>query len=172
LALHPDFPRSPYPPLIPAVETVVWLHDVRKAHDKFEIMRFDASGAVSAGMFAEDWPRYGLKMATGAGKTKVLSLLIAWSSFHRTYEKDPALSRNFLVIDQYVPYDAEYLKSHYKTCYIFENEWQSFRTRKDRELELTSARHIYGKARRYVVAVKVIDIFSNDTMTLVPLTIG
>ena len=61
-------------------------------------MRFDTSGAVSAGMFDEDWPRYVLKMATGAGKTKVLSLLIAWSFFHRLYEKDSTLSRNFLVI--------------------------------------------------------------------------
>ena len=39
-----------------AVETVIWLHDVRKARDKFDLMRFDASGAVSAGMFDEDWP--------------------------------------------------------------------------------------------------------------------
>ena len=49
-------------------------------------------------MFDEDWPRYVLKMATGAGKTKVLSLLIAWSFFHRLYETDSSLSRNFLVI--------------------------------------------------------------------------
>lgn len=56
--------------------------------------------------------------------------------------------------------------------YIFENEWQSFRTRKDRNLELTSAAHIYDKPGRYKVAVKVIDIFGNDTMTLVPITVG
>src|SRR5574337_2121474 len=69
-----------------AVETVVWLYDVKRARDKFDLMRFDASGAISAGMFPEDWPRYGVKMATGAGKTKVLSLLMAWSDFHRLYE--------------------------------------------------------------------------------------
>ena len=39
-----------------AVETLVWLYDVRRARDKFDLLRFDASGAVSAGMFAEDWP--------------------------------------------------------------------------------------------------------------------
>lgn len=49
-------------------------------------------------MFDEDWPRYVLKMATGAGKTKVLSLLIAWSFFHKLYETDSDLSRNFLVV--------------------------------------------------------------------------
>jgi adenine-specific DNA-methyltransferase len=56
--------------------------------------------------------------------------------------------------------------------YIFENEWQSFRTRKDRNLELTSATHRYATPGRYTIAVKVIDIFGNDTMTLVPVTVG
>ena len=56
--------------------------------------------------------------------------------------------------------------------YIFENEWQSFRTRQNRDLELTTAAHTYAKPGRYIVAVKVIDIFGNDTMTLVPVTVG
>ena len=81
-----------------AVETVIWLHDVRKVRDKFDLLRFDASGAVSANMFDEDWPRYVVKMATGAGKAKVLSLLIAWSFFHKRYETDSPLARNFLLI--------------------------------------------------------------------------
>lgn len=56
--------------------------------------------------------------------------------------------------------------------YIFENEWQSFRTRKNRDLELTSAPHTYSKTGRYTAAVKVIDIFGNDTMILVPVNVG
>jgi site-specific DNA-methyltransferase (adenine-specific)/adenine-specific DNA-methyltransferase len=56
--------------------------------------------------------------------------------------------------------------------YIFENEWQSFRTRKSRDLELTTAEHTYDRPGRYIVAVKVIDIFGNDTMTLVPVNVG
>jgi adenine-specific DNA-methyltransferase len=51
--------------------------------------------------------------------------------------------------------------------YIFENEWQSFRTRKDRTLELTSASHSYDKAGRYFIALKVIDIFGNDTTKVI-----
>lgn len=81
-----------------AVESVIWLHDVRKVRDKFDLLRFDASGAVSANMFDEAWPRYVIKMATGAGKTKVLSLLIAWSFFHKLYEAGSPLARNFLLI--------------------------------------------------------------------------
>jgi hypothetical protein len=57
-------------------------------------------------------------------------------------------------------------------AYVFENEWQSFRTRQNRRLELTSASHTYVKAGRYVLAVKVIDIFGSDTMTLVEVNIG
>lgn len=56
--------------------------------------------------------------------------------------------------------------------YIFENEWQSFRTRQSRDLELLTAEHDYEKPGRYTVAVKVIDIFGNDTMTLVPVNVG
>jgi len=56
--------------------------------------------------------------------------------------------------------------------YIFENEWQSFRTRRSRALELTTAQHSYDRPGRYTVAVKVIDIFGNDTMTLVPVNVG
>ena len=56
--------------------------------------------------------------------------------------------------------------------YIFENEWQSFRTRQNRDLELKTAEHTYDRPGRYTVAVKVIDIFGNDTMTLVPVNVG
>ena len=61
-------------------------------------MRFDGSGVVSTGMFDESWRRYVVKMATGSGKTKVLSLVLAWSFYHKLYEPASELSRNFLVI--------------------------------------------------------------------------
>ncbi|MDP3027911.1 MAG: site-specific DNA-methyltransferase [Deltaproteobacteria bacterium] len=50
--------------------------------------------------------------------------------------------------------------------YIFENEWQSFRTKKDRNLELKSVFHECTPGRRKL-AVKVVDIFGNDTMTII-----
>ncbi|ARQ11032.1 DNA methylase N4/N6 domain-containing protein [Rhizobium etli] len=55
--------------------------------------------------------------------------------------------------------------------YIFENEWQSFRTKKDRNLELTSVFHDCPAGRRKI-AVKVVDIFGNDTTTIVEVTVG
>jgi DNA modification methylase len=55
--------------------------------------------------------------------------------------------------------------------YIFENEWQSFRTKRDRKLELTSVFHECPAGRRKI-AVKVVDIFGNDTMTIAEVTVG
>jgi hypothetical protein len=55
--------------------------------------------------------------------------------------------------------------------YIFENEWQSFRTKKDRKLELTSVFHECTAGRRKV-AVKVVDIFGNDTMMIIEVSVG
>jgi type III restriction enzyme len=81
-----------------ALETIVYLYDVVGVKDKFDLMRFDSSGAVSASMFDETWRRFVVKMATGSGKTKVLSLVLAWSFFHKLYEPDSGLARNFLVI--------------------------------------------------------------------------
>ncbi len=81
-----------------ALETIIYLYDVVEVKDKFDLMRFDSSGAVSAGMFDETWRRFVVKMATGSGKTKVLSLVLAWSFYHKLYEPGSGLARNFLVI--------------------------------------------------------------------------
>ena len=54
--------------------------------------------------------------------------------------------------------------------YIFENEWQSFRAKKDRSLELTSVAHECTPGRRKL-AVKVVDKFWNDTMTIAAVTV-
>ena len=81
-----------------ALETIIYLYDVVGARDKYDLMRFDGSGFVSAHMFDESWLRLVVKMATGSGKTKVMSLALAWSYFHKMYEPASELSRNFLVI--------------------------------------------------------------------------
>ena len=59
-----------------ALETIIYLYDVVGAKDKYDLMRFDSSGLVSSGMFDEGWRRFVIKMATGSGKTKVMSLAL------------------------------------------------------------------------------------------------
>jgi type III restriction enzyme len=81
-----------------AVEAAIWLYEVEQAKDPYALIKFDMSGRVSKGMFDEDWTRYVIKMATGAGKTKVMSLLIAWAYFHKRYEAGSDMSTNFLLI--------------------------------------------------------------------------
>jgi len=81
-----------------ALETIIYLYDVAGVQDKHDMMRFDASGLVSGSMFDETWRRFVIKMATGSGKTKVLSLALAWSFFHKLYNPESQLARNFLVI--------------------------------------------------------------------------
>ena len=54
--------------------------------------------------------------------------------------------------------------------YVFENKWQSFRTKKDRNSELKTPYH-ECKPKRYRVVVKVVDIFGNDTMKIVEVSV-
>ena len=81
-----------------AVESVIYLYDVVKYKDKYDLIRFDEAGVVSPNMFDEEWQRLVIKAGTGSGKTKVLSLILAWCYFHKLYEADSQLARNFLMI--------------------------------------------------------------------------
>ncbi|MBI4239119.1 MAG: DEAD/DEAH box helicase family protein [Deltaproteobacteria bacterium] len=81
-----------------AIETIIYLHEIVKAKDKYDLMRFDSSEVVTAQMFPESWRRYVVKMATGSGKTKTMSLVLAWCYFHRYYEDASTLASNFLII--------------------------------------------------------------------------
>jgi len=55
-------------------------------------------------------------------------------------------------------------KEEWTGNYIFENEWQSFRTKKNPEIELVSMSHTYDKPGRYQIAVRVVDILGQDTL--------
>ncbi len=71
------------------------------------------------------------------------------------------------VIDQ----KSEQAKEEWTGGFIFENEWQSFRTKKDRTIELVSAEKEVSKGRRKV-AIKVVDIFGNDTTKVIEVNIS
>lgn len=81
-----------------AVETIIWIYDVKKVSSQYDLLKFDKLGRVSPNMFDEEWLRFVIKMATGSGKTKVMSLLLAWSYFHKCYEENSQLAKNFLLI--------------------------------------------------------------------------
>ena len=55
--------------------------------------------------------------------------------------------------------------------YIFENQWQDFRTKDSRELTKESDKHTYDTPGEYKIAVKVVDVFGNDTTKVVKLKV-
>lgn len=55
--------------------------------------------------------------------------------------------------------------------YLFENEWQSFRTKKTPTLEFTSIAYEYKSAGKYQLMVKVVDILGIDTSKIIEVSI-
>ena len=113
-----------------AVETVIWLYDVAGVESKFDLIKYGKLGRVSPNMFTEDWLRFVVKMATGSGKTKVMSLILAWAYFHKMYEKESGLARNFLLITpniivlERIKTDFEGLKIFYEDPILPDNGYE------------------------------------------------
>ena len=61
-------------------------------------------------------------------------------------------------------------EEHWKGYFIFENEWQSFHTKKDRELKLKTPFHECNLGR-YKIAEKVMHIFGNTTMRIIEVSV-
>ena len=74
------------------------------------------------------------------------------------------------MIHEHDPKTGKYVEK-WTGSYIFENEWQSFRTRRDRSIELKSVPYEFADGRKKI-AIKVVDIFGNDTMKVIDVTIG
>ena len=91
-----DYPWLYYYCQREAVETTVLLYEVlrkRRLYDlvgEFAQQRMEVQVRVSA----DRWCRYAYKMATGSGKTKVISLLIAWSYYNAVREA-PEVSKDY-----------------------------------------------------------------------------
>lgn len=67
-------------------------------------------------------------------------------------------------------YEKEY-EEVWTGDYVFENEWQSFRTKKNKEIDLNSIFKECKPGRRKI-AIKVVDIFGNDTMKIIEVNVG
>ena len=79
-----------------SVESVIYLYEAKGCREPTDLLSFDSDNRIKS--FQETWLRLVCKQATGSGKTKVLSLLLTWSYFHKKYEKNSDLSTNFLFI--------------------------------------------------------------------------
>ncbi|WP_430452730.1 DEAD/DEAH box helicase [Rhodopirellula europaea] len=89
-----------------AVETFIYLREVRGIASLTDLIgefdRGDEDTRLAAALGIEPsenrWPRYAMKLATGAGKTKLMSLLIAYSYFHRLKVPDSPMAKDFVII--------------------------------------------------------------------------
>ena len=86
-----------------ALETFIYLKEVRKLERLSQVIEeLGGPGAEVAARGLEpgedDWTRYAFKLATGAGKTKVMSLAIVWSYFHAQRESDSPMAKHFVMI--------------------------------------------------------------------------
>jgi len=109
-----------------------------------------------------------IKVYDRDGSIKRKKLTEKWTDWIDYWSVDFDFESKKEIVTEYV--DGE-LKEKWTGDYIFENEWQSFRTRKDRNLELKS---VFKKVKpgKRKIAVKVVDIFGNDTMKIIPVNIG
>ncbi len=86
-----------------AIETTIYLYEVMKTRSLWELaQKFTTADQPMMLNANEDrWVRYAYKMATGSGKTKVMSLIIAWSYFNAIRENPDIASeysKTFLVL--------------------------------------------------------------------------
>ena len=122
-----------------AIETIIYLYEVRNIRNVAELM-FElgdnqiADLALGIDPNEDRWSKDCCKVATGGGKTKVMSLAIAWSYFHRLREAGSKLAQHFVIIapnltvyerlkDDFVS-DKEHGSVFYKDPVIPE-EWKS-----------------------------------------------
>ncbi|MGH6679135.1 MAG: DEAD/DEAH box helicase, partial [Bradyrhizobium sp.] len=81
-----------------AVETLIYLYEVAKARRHKSLVESFATRSDLRLLQYDDFARYCVKMATGSGKTKVMSLAVAWQFFNAVAEARDDFAKTFLLI--------------------------------------------------------------------------
>ena len=81
-----------------AVETLIYLYEVAKVRRHKNLVETFATRSDLRLLQYDDFARYCVKMATGSGKTKVMSLAIAWQFFNAVAEARDDFAKTFLLI--------------------------------------------------------------------------
>jgi type III restriction enzyme len=82
-----------------AVETLVYLYEVEEVRRQKSLLERFVSDTPNLRLLQNDeFARYCVKMATGSGKTKVMSLAIAWQYFNAVGEGRNDYARSFLLL--------------------------------------------------------------------------
>jgi type III restriction enzyme len=81
-----------------AVETLIYLYEVATVRRHKTLVETFATRSDLRLLQYDDFARYCVKMATGSGKTKVMSLAIAWQFFNAVAEARDDFAKTFLII--------------------------------------------------------------------------
>jgi type III restriction enzyme len=81
-----------------AVETLIYLYEVAKLRRHKSLVETFAIRSDLRLLQYDDFARYCVKMATGSGKTKAMSLAIAWQFFNAVAEARDDFAKTFLLI--------------------------------------------------------------------------
>jgi type III restriction enzyme len=87
-----------YPAQRDAIETLVYLFEVERIRRHRDLVERYATVPGIHVLQYDDFARYAIKMATGSGKTKVMSLAIAWQYFNAVAEGLDDYARSFLLL--------------------------------------------------------------------------
>ena len=102
-----------------AIETLIYLYEVKKIRSLAQLVRsYDTTKRVAYNPNEDLFAKYCFKMATGTGKTKVMSLAIVWSFFKNVVDKDTNYARNFLILAPNIAV-FERLKSDFENGEVF-----------------------------------------------------
>ena len=109
-----------------AIETIIYLYELRGVRSVASLLTEFGEGDLddlARGIPPNEdrWAKYCCKMATGSGKTKVMSLAIVWSYFHSLYEPGSNLARHFVLIAPNLTV-YERLKDDFENGAIFFND--------------------------------------------------
>lgn len=82
-----------------AIETLIYLYEVAKVRRHKDLIEKFAGSVKDLRLLQYDqFARYGIKMATGSGKTKVMALAIAWQFFNAAAEARDDYAKTFLLL--------------------------------------------------------------------------
>ncbi|MBI4929441.1 MAG: DEAD/DEAH box helicase family protein [Bacteroidetes bacterium] len=105
-----------------AIETLIYIYEVKKIRTRKELLEKYAINQKDLRLPPYDnFARYCIKMATGSGKTKVMSLAIAWQYFNAVREDEKEYAKNFLIIaPNIIVFDR--LKTDFESGRIFKTD--------------------------------------------------
>ena len=104
-----------------SVETLVYLFEVAKVRSQAALLEQFAEQQNLKLLQTDDFTRYCVKMATGSGKTKVMSLAVAWQYLNAVQGEGAEYAKTFLIIAPNVIV-FERLRADFEGGYVFRTD--------------------------------------------------